>query len=217
MRTRQLVSVAVVAMAGSILPVSAATAATQPFLKVEPRVVDVGGDVTVKGFCDAPGEHLVKSTGFAAPIPLNGKGKAGSTLGEHKVVLICGNQPLIDVINVRAKPGSLSVLPKEVQPGGKIELLAYCQYGAGNQATSPGFAKPIALDFRGHSGQGRGVGTAATKPGRYTATFDCRGTAAKATFTIVEKPKPGKPKPPQVVVKPKGAPETGAGFLAMAN
>lgn len=72
-------------------------------------------------------------------------------------------------------------------------------------------AKDITIGYQAGGTEGFGEGKAVTKPGTYTATIDCKSGKVTTTFTVV---KPGTAQPSQVTVKPKGAPQTGGGFLA---
>jgi hypothetical protein len=123
--------------------------------------------------------------------------------------LKCKDQVLTTLFEV-VNPAGLSVAPKQVEPGGKVTLRVQCPPGTGAKtAKSPGFASDIEIGYV-HAGIiGQGDGKATTKPGKYTATVICDGKPLTAMFTVA-KDKPA----PQVSVKPKGAPQTGGGFLA---
>ncbi|MEV6898386.1 hypothetical protein [Amycolatopsis sp. NPDC051372] len=139
-------------------------------------------------------------------------------------------------------PGDVgwSLWPSEVAPGGEMHVETYAAQGNGcnpaGPVTSPGFAAPIPWPLGGNWGHHGGTGTAATRPGTYTATFPCTdGRVATATFTVAGTPpssvtprpsSPSKPRPtttpvpeqdqPQVSVRPAGAPQTGGGGLAVS-
>ncbi|MFI5607797.1 hypothetical protein [Amycolatopsis sp. NPDC051903] len=141
---------------------------------------------------------------------------------------------------VLSAPGDVgwSLGPPEVAPGGEIFVETFAAQGNGcgpsGPVTSAGFAAPIQWTEGGNWGRAGGHGTAASRPGTYTATFPCGdGRVATATFTITgttssptppsssaaPAPHPSKPRTPtapspQVKVRPTGAPQTGSGDLA---
>lgn len=122
--------------------------------------------------------------------------------------------------------------PSPVQPGGQVHVSMRAWAGGcapGTPVTSPGLVAPI--KWHGEAGNFPsylGTGTVVKKPGKYVATFTCEdGRKASAKFVVAGTPAPDptptptkpKPKPttkpaPQVVVKPKGAPQTGGGYSA---
>jgi hypothetical protein len=104
-------------------------------------------------------------------------------------------------VNEGPKP-FVSVWPSKVIAGNPLSVEGNCGDTSTPLVTSPGFAGSVKL--------GTG-GKAVDKPGKYTATLKCRGNVLTTTFEVV---KPGTPQPSQVTIKPKGAPQTGGGFLA---
>jgi hypothetical protein len=103
-------------------------------------------------------------------------------------------------------------------PGQQVTVTATLVSGCENSAvTSPGFKAPIVFSARsGIPRMYNGTGTAADRPGTYTAQATCKGEVVTRTFKIngIAAPPPVKPKPKPPVVKPKGAPQTGGGGTA---
>jgi hypothetical protein len=93
-----------------------------------------------------------------------------------------------------------------------LTVTVLCPFAGGIEARSPGFASTVMIDYQGAT-LGFGKGKAAAKPGTYTATVSCMKGFLSTAFAIV-KAVGDPPAPPQIVVKPKGAPQTGGGFLA---
>jgi hypothetical protein len=177
-----------------------------------PNPVTAGGVVNAGGSCLTPGEHLVGSPGFVAPIPLNSSGRVIDKPGRYTASMTCGTHLISAQFTIVAAP-FVSVHPKEVQPGGQVTVRARCPGGVGVQAVSAGFVANIPINTSA-DGTGSGVGKAVTKPGRYQVGVPCKGESLNTTFTILAPVQPNPPGPPQVVVKPKAAPQTGGGFLA---
>jgi hypothetical protein len=176
-----------------------------------PSKVIAGNPLSVEGHCGDMSSPLVTSPGFAGSVKIGTGGKAVDKPGKYTATLKCKDKVLNTTFEV-VKSAQLSVQPKQVRPGGELRLVVWCPPLDGQPAAhSPGFAATIQLGFHATSGQGFGDGKATTKPGTYTATVDCGGVNASATFAVV---KPGTPQPSQVTIKPKGAPQTGGGFLA---
>lgn len=116
---------------------------------------------------------------------------------------------------------SMSLSPTRVRAGGTISVEVVSRYpldsGCGGQATSPGFARPITLDFASHTVHA-GKGPVIDIPGRYQVTVPCTsGTPITGAFDIVggqqTSPPPLSPPvdPPPPYVTPVGPPQTGGG------
>jgi hypothetical protein len=138
----------------------------------------------------------------------------------------CGNDMVNTVFFIQQPRSrwSVSVQPKDVQPGAPVKVQLVCAVGAVStqlKVTSPGFVEDVSA-WISYEGVGSAEGKAVSKPGHYTAAFECQGKRLTTTFTVLGGPsgtptpstQPTQPAPPQVVVKPKAAPETGGGFLA---
>jgi hypothetical protein len=187
-------------------------------LYVWPNKAPAGSVVKAGGSCpEGGGENTVASTGFVAPIPLNSTGRVINKPGHYTAYLICRRFGLDAQFEIVAGP-SLSVQPKEVQPGGPVKLQVRCPGGASPvRATSPGFDADIAIALDA-DGVGGATAKAVNKPGSYSVALRCADTSLTASFKVLAPsatptPSSTKPAPPQVVVKPKAAPETGGGFL----
>jgi hypothetical protein len=215
MKLRQVLGITAVSLLIGVLPAPAAGAMARSYINLTPNPVYVNEDVTITGICYGPNDGLVRSDGFVSPIRIGERGKVVGTPGTYTAMIKCpGTNYALADFTVLERPQSMTVLSKEIKPGGPVTLVAYCKGGEKSQVTSPGLVAPIVLTFAEATGQARASGKAVDRPGRYTATFECKGHAVKTTFTILgdngANPRPA----PQVVVKPKGAPQTGGGFLA---
>jgi hypothetical protein len=215
MQIAKIVGVSALAMVIGALPAMAQPEHGEgpaPFLMVSPAKVIAGQTVTPGGTCHDTSRPLVTSPGFAAPIALGAHGKAVDKVGRYTATLKCKDRVLTTSFEV-IKSARLDVQPKQVQPGGKVDVKVWCAPASSvTHVTSPGFVKDVTIGYlEGSPEGGFGDGKAVAKPGTYTATVDCAGGKVTTTFTVV---KPGVPQPGQVTVKPKGAPQTGGGFLA---
>jgi hypothetical protein len=192
-----------------------------------------GDLVPVSGSCSEPGEHLVTSPGFVAPIPLNSQGRVVGTTGDYEATLRCGAVTLTAAFLVRPVGyAQVNLDPPEVDPGGRLKyfvpggsvnqgfVLPYACWGP-ELPTSPGFAGPFGSAEGGINSWWAAYVQVAQTPGTYTATQVCSADIT-ATFvfrirgTAPPSPgaKPAVPVKPQIPVKPKGAPQTGGGGMA---
>lgn len=215
MQLAKIIGVSALAMVVTALPAMAQPESNEgpkPFLMVTPSVTITGVNVGVQGTCGDTSSPMVTSPGFAAPIKLGGYGKVSNKPGKYTATMKCKDKVLTASFEV-ILPAEFSVTPKRVEPGGKLTLQVRCPTAFGDKmAKSEGFASDIAVDYVRAGVIGRGTGKATTKPGSYAAIIYCDNEPMTARFTVA-KGKPT-PQPPQVVVKPKGAPQTGGGFLA---
>ncbi|GAB3869632.1 hypothetical protein GCM10029964_002250 [Kibdelosporangium lantanae] len=134
--------------------------------------------------------------------------------------------------------GQLGISPQSGKPGDTVQLTGVCRpWPQSAPVTSDAIEAPD-LRLSHASGQylleGKGKVKTNVKPGKYSVGFMCNGALASTTFEVLPsdtttpppvtstRPKPPtstkvpttKPKAPQVVVKPKAAPETGGGGSA---
>jgi hypothetical protein len=98
-------------------------------------------------------------------------------------------------------------------PGGKVSLAAAC-YGEASPVTTKALrvTEPLASNAEGHQPWalfGESV-IAAVAPGTYPVSFHCAGEPVTVHFTVLA----AKPRPGQVKVPPRGAPQTGDGSAA---
>ncbi|MEV4319351.1 hypothetical protein [Actinocrispum sp. NPDC049592] len=191
------------------------------YLKIVPSRVGPGQSVATQGHCNSPyPKNAVDSAGFAQSVPLGASAKVVDKPGKYVATMKCKDGTVTASFEVvGAEQGRISVQPSEVAPGGKLTVTVWCLAGPGDtKARSLGFAADIPVNFEGNNGKGVGAGTAAAKPGKYSVIFACKGQKIATTFTITKPPPTNPnhptPQPPQVSVKPKGAPQTGGGFLA---
>jgi hypothetical protein len=186
-----------------------------------------GDLVPVSGSCSEPGDHLVTSPGFVAPIPLNSKGRVVGTSGDYEATLRCGAVARTVAFLVRPVGyAQVNLDPSEVDPGGRLmyfdpggtvhqgSVLPYACFGPADP-TSPGFAGPIVRAEGGINSWWRGYVQVVQTPGTYTATETCLdGRTATFVFRVRGTASPPSGTAPQVPVKPKGAPQTGGGGTA---
>ena len=134
--------------------------------------------------------------------------------------------------------GQLGISPQRGKPGDTVQLTGVCRPLIQSAPVISDAIDAPDLVLSHGSGQylleGRGKVRAEIKPGKYSVGFMCNGALASTTFEVLPsgtttpppttstKPNPPtstkapttKPKAPQVVVKPKAAPETGGGGTA---
>jgi len=192
---------AVAALGMAVAP-AAASAETEPSLRVYPTEVrpnEIFG-TGIGGGCDS--YSAVTSPGFAGPVELVavgddrenlwGNGPASGVPGTYTATATCDGKTLTTQFTVLDyAPPSWGLGPREVAPGGEIsggsDTIYGCPGGPEGPATSPGFAEPLQWTRGGNFGRFSGTTTVVTTPGTYTATLKCKGTPipGEIEFTVV--------------------------------
>ncbi|EMD28441.1 hypothetical protein [Amycolatopsis azurea] len=192
---------AVAALGMAVAP-AAASAETEPSLRVYPTEVrpnEIFG-TGIGGGCDS--YSAVTSPGFAGPVELVavggdrenlwGNGPASGVPGTYTATATCDGKTLTTQFTVLDyAPPSWGLGPREVAPGGEIsggsDTIYGCPGGPEGAATSPGFAEPLQWTRGGNFGRFSGTTTVVTTPGTYTATLKCKGTPipGEIEFTVV--------------------------------